>query len=571
MHKAEAFEIIIAEFNRLNATHHPVEFLERQQTLYSSTIIDALREKEIQTTDFHGLPTEDATWYINQNEYRISPITHLKPRVINIGSGPEARRLAAVNIDISASGNPDIVGDAAHLDQYLESRSATLIRASHVLEHFRPEDITRVLRTWKEVLHANGELHVAVPDWDVVSREIRDGVTPKGDAALPLDKPSSAVLTQIYGLGHQSSDTHPAWLHHLLFRDDLLSHMLKESGFEEVVRRQRRDDLAAYCGVDDDSQNHYTLSLTGRTSQKRPHPNHPLITPAEFIDRVNASRDARLGNRPVSYVIPVRNEKDNLARLIGNLHHQPNPLNTPREFVFVINDTSDESESIIKQYADGALLSKTIHSEPGIVKAFYAGIQSRNLEGYVGKLDADCLPEPGSLCLLEMFLENNPGVFATYSEPKPLDARRQHNVDDHDPTMRTKRLYIHGKNSLYRDNPFAQLVGTDRILEGVKVEDMFLSFYLAYYFGLDAIQQAPGAFVGCRTIATMHDLQNQIGRAHHELNRVFDVFPPFKAISNILQRDILHEPLKRLRDKAFIKASKNGNGRHGWTMIGSTK
>lgn len=101
--------------------------------------------------DDRGLPVHTGDFYKGQPIDRNSAInlpSSRKPRVLNIASGSdEARQLPhAINLDLSPIGRPDVIADARYLP--FANGSMTVTMASHVLEHFRPEEIIEVLKEW---------------------------------------------------------------------------------------------------------------------------------------------------------------------------------------------------------------------------------------------------------------------------------------------------------------------------------------------------------------------------------------------------------------------------------------
>jgi len=74
-----------------------------------------------------------------------------------------------VNVDTEPSPAVDVLDDVKRL-QHFRDRSAAMIYACHVLEHFSHTEVPLVLRRWCEVLKPGGELRVSVPDMDEIVR-----------------------------------------------------------------------------------------------------------------------------------------------------------------------------------------------------------------------------------------------------------------------------------------------------------------------------------------------------------------------------------------------------------------
>jgi len=519
-----------------------------------------------QETDINplGLPSETDNFY-HREEHDLPHITGLLPRILNIGSGSESsRKLAAINIDISPKGKPDVIANAQHLP--FRNNAFSVVRASHVLEHIPQNQLGETLNEWKRVLHNDGELQIAVPDADITFQEIIGGTTPKGKPAFSLTE-STAPLAQIYGLGYDNPGTDKRWLHKIIFSYALLDFYLKGVNFAQVSRRTHQEDLAYHCGVDDDSQNHYTLLASAR-NERFPHEVSGPLTERAFNEECQKFKERCHIIPAALFVIPVHNEERSLPHFLTSLEYSSNLIGAQREFIFVVNGCTDNSEEIIRQYISGSFLDmKLTSSEKGIVKAFRTGIEARNIQGFVGKLDADTLLHPHSLDLMSMFLVEHSNVQVTYSEPMPIDSQFPYNEAEHNPIIRSKRLYLHGRTSLYREDPFATITNQD-ILHTIQVEDMFLSFYFAYFYGLESIAKTPHALVYSKTVKNLDDLVTQIARSASEMARIFDAYPSFKILEKLLEREIYPSQYKQIVEEAKRQTPETINE---WTQLKSTK
>jgi predicted SAM-dependent methyltransferase len=486
-------------------------------------------------------------------------------RVLNIGSGAEqARKLPAINIDISVNGRPEVVATAQHLP--FANNSFSIVRASHILEHISQDQIIPTLQEWRRVLHVDGELHIAVPDAEVAFKEIIDGQTPKGSPSVSFTE-STAPLAQIFGLGYNSPDTDERWRHRIIFNYELLKHFLKLAGFTRIERRTKESDLAYYCNVDDDSQNHYSLLVTAGF-EKSPHVVDEPLSENEFIEKCHHFCDNFPKPAPTSFIVPIHNEEKNLANFLASLSNSSNRINAQREFIFVINGCTDKSEEIVTQYLmDTKLLVKLVHSKKGILTALQQGVRERTFYGFVGKLDADSIIHPHALDLMQMYLSENPTVGVTYSEPQPRDSLTPYNQAEHIPQLRSKRLFFHGRTSLYRDNPFAELVN-EEAPSTLRAEDYFFSFFFTYFKGLSSIARTPHAIVYGKSIQTFNDLATQITRASAEIDRVCAIYPPFAIVRRLLDREIFPGPYKDIVEAATGLAQEEETG---WTRLESTK
>ncbi len=511
-----------------------------------------------------GLPAATDEFYQREAPVRVKITTH-PPAVLNLGSGAEeARKLDAINVDSSEDGKPEVVADVQSLP--FDDGSFTVVRASHVLEHISQDQILPTLLEWKRILHENGALHIAVPDADITFQEIIDGKTPKGADAYSLTE-STAPLAQIYGLGYDDPNTDKRWGHKIIFSYALLEHYLKAAGFTHVERRTKEEDLAYYCGVDDDSQNHYSL-LVSASREKLPQTVDAPLPERAFREKCKDFCEAHPEVPPASFVIPVHNEAKNLRHFLAFLENAENQIGAKREFVFAVNGCTDNSEQIIREYLEGSYLNgRVITSEKGIVPAFKAGIRDRKLDGFVGKLDADTVLHPHALDLMQMFLVEHEDVQVTYAEPTPLDAQGDYNQAEHNPIMRSKRLYYHGRTSLYRSNPMEKLINHETPQE-LKAEDIYLSFFYAYFHGLNAMAKAPHALVYSKTVQNFGDFVAQTSRSKSEVRRVYAAYPPFQLLEQVLEREIYSRQYRSITQTAAEQATTNVDE---WTRLRSTK
>lgn len=289
----------------------------------------------------------------------------------------------------------------------------------------------------------------------------------------------------------------------------------------------------------------------------------------EFTARCSLFRASNSdGPRMASYVVPASNEAKGLPRFLASLEEVKNTFDTAREFIFVLNGCIDDSERIIRQYIDysGQNLH-VVESERGIVTAFRRGVESRRLDGFVGKIDADVVIHPHALDLMERCLVENHQARVTYAEPLTHDAENPFNVLSHNPEFATRRNYYTGKTSLYRTDPFAEPVMSSRSAWTFATEDVPLSFNFAYYYGLASIVRAPGACVFEKCVENYDDFCAQVWRAECEISRVLQAAPYFSKLLPAMRQDVTYEPLRELIQKALSVPRTVAD----WTRLESTK
>ena len=228
-----------------------------------------------------------------------------------------------------------------------------------------------------------------------------------------------------------------------------------------------------------------------------------------------------------TYVVPVLNEARALPGFLNSLNATRNSFGTDREFIFVLNGCTDDSERVIRQHIGSSTRGsmRVVESGRGIVTALRRGVESRRLGGFVGKVDADVVVHPHALDLLERCLIENDQARVTYAEPLTHDAMNPFNILSHRPEFVTRRNYYTGKTSLYRADPFAEPIMSSTSAAAFATEDVPLSFNFAYYYGLSSIVRAPGACVFEKCTASFDDFSAQVWRAECEIARVLEVAP----------------------------------------------
>jgi predicted SAM-dependent methyltransferase/glycosyltransferase involved in cell wall biosynthesis len=501
----------------LSIVDEPENFLQRQQELLYKNPPQIVGGE----VDDRGLPVHTRDFYEGKpidSKVETNLPSSRRPRVLNIASGSdEARQLShAINLDLSPTGRPDVIADGRYLP--FANGSITVTMASHVLEHFKPEEITDVLKEWLRVTHPQGLLRIAVPDAEITLQEIVDGVTRKGEKAYDLEH-GSAPLTQIYGLGGERKETDDRWRHHILFSEALLSWFLQQAGCEYIERYDAENALSFLSGIKTDETNSYSLMMEARSN---------IIPQQETSLLTN--------------VIPVHNEEDRLPQFFWSLLStiKKAPLKD-FEVIFALNSCSDSSEELVQYFADQADFSvKVIKTKKGILPAFMGGINARELDGYICKIDVDTSPHPQALGLMYMYLSDNKHVQVTYAYPRPKeDEVNPYNVGEKFQHFRTQRNYFHGRTSMYKENPFNLFDPNLVKNSGVVVEDMVLSSCCAYYFGLDSISPTSHAIVYSPTPKTLDDLVHQRSRVRRENKRILAQFPQFRILKHVLSRKTL--------------------------------
>lgn len=515
----------------LSVINEPENFLAKQQKLLYENP-PQISETEI---NIKGLPKCTDSFYIGKKigEFCNTTPTEKLSRVLNIASGSDEQRQLphAINLDISPTGKPHVVADARYLP--FDSHSISVAMASHVLEHFHPNEIPDVLKEWLRVIHSQGILRIAVPDAEIALREIVEGRTHKGEKAIDFEH-GSAPLTQIYGLGGGNIETDDRWRHHIIFSEALLQWYLRKAGYEDINKYDEAQALSLISGIKLDETNSYSLKMEAK-SKIEIETGTTILPEEEYL----LLKEEFTPTTPLSIVVPVHNEESKLPQFFWALLSSIKKAQLVNfEVIFALNGCNDKSAELVQYFAEQVdfpvIVAKT---DKGILPAFIGGIKARKLDGYIAKMDVDVSPHPHALGLMYMFLSQNEKVQVTYAYPETIEGTCDpYNVGEVFQEFRTKRNFFHGRMSMYRQNPFSLFNETLILNSGAVVEDMILSSCYAYYYGLDSISPTSHAIVRSATPTSLDFLVHQRSRIRKETKRVLRQFPQFGILKKVLAR-----------------------------------
>ena len=159
-----------------------------------------------------------------------------QPLKLHIGCGPRFIP-GFTHIDIQPAPHVDHVSAADDLS-FLADGSASLIYASHLLEHFGRWEQAAVLKEWFRVLTPGGVLRVAVPDFAACAKLYYE---------QGLENGLSGLVGLISGGQRDRFDYHK-----MIFDEPFLTKLLREAGFRGVRRWDWR--LTEHASIDDYSQ-----------------------------------------------------------------------------------------------------------------------------------------------------------------------------------------------------------------------------------------------------------------------------------------------------------------------------
>lgn len=175
------------------------------------------------------------------------------------------------HIDISEHDHIDIVTDIRDLSM-IDNESIDDIYASHVLEHFKRNEIINILTEWNRVLKIGGTIHIAVPNFTACVEQ------------YSKNHNLSELIGLICGGQRDKYD-----FHNIVFDEELLSFFLKETGFTDIKKYDWKDYLPK--NYDDwsrcylphmDFENGRSMSLN-LVAKKEKYINDPIITSPDLL------------------------------------------------------------------------------------------------------------------------------------------------------------------------------------------------------------------------------------------------------------------------------------------------
>jgi len=154
-------------------------------------------------------------------------------KFLHIGCG-ERYIPGFIHIDVRKFPHVDICTPGDNLSMF-QDNSVDLIYNCHVLEHFRRNDMEKVLKEWYRILKPGGILRIAVPDFEKLV-----------EVYLKY-KDLDLIIGPLYGRQDYSEN-----FHHTVFDFNTLKALLLRVGFSKVYRYDWRKTI--HKDYDDYSQ-----------------------------------------------------------------------------------------------------------------------------------------------------------------------------------------------------------------------------------------------------------------------------------------------------------------------------
>jgi len=123
-----------------------------------------------------------------------------------------------LNIDCRKFPSVNIVSDLKNLKKF-ENKSADIIYASHLLEHFSHKETNKILKEWNRVIKKNGKLYLAVPDFNKLILKFMILRNPK------------VIIAPLFGAQDYKEN-----FHYTTFNFKSLKKQLKEAGFTKIKK-----------------------------------------------------------------------------------------------------------------------------------------------------------------------------------------------------------------------------------------------------------------------------------------------------------------------------------------------
>ncbi len=139
-----------------------------------------------------------------------------------------------INIDVIGYPHVHFQRSVDDLSMF-EDDSVDLVYASHVLEYFTFEQARAAITEWCRVLKPDGEVRIAVPDFEAlvkVYEKYKDPLMLRGSIFAIVDKVLEVEGKQVF--------------HKMIYDEALLTRLLEECGFTDVKRYDYKEFLGRF-------------------------------------------------------------------------------------------------------------------------------------------------------------------------------------------------------------------------------------------------------------------------------------------------------------------------------------
>ena len=136
--------------------------------------------------------------------------------------GGEEKKEGWKILNIQQKENVDFIGDITDLSQF-ENNSIDEIYASHVVEHVRQQDVSKMFLGIYRVLKENGKFYISVPDMDLLCKIFIDPKAPY--------KVKYHVMRMMFGGQIDDFD-----FHYFGWNIQFMTDFLQKAGFKNIER-----------------------------------------------------------------------------------------------------------------------------------------------------------------------------------------------------------------------------------------------------------------------------------------------------------------------------------------------
>lgn len=274
--------------------------------------------------------------------------------------------------------------------------------------------------------------------------------------------------------------------------------------------------------------------------------------------------------------IAIRNEEGAITLFMNSLVQAVKSLSHAIvcETIACVNGSSDNSSQILFEMQQNncynVLNLKIIQSKEGKIEAQKAILASRSLNGRIALIGADTILDTHCLIELWNYLDQDDSLKTVYASMIPMQKHNRQSFTSwiqqahyEFPDVLTLRRYIHGRcfmlqkasnlDEAYRYTNGSKIVSETNyssslnIDRGALVDDIYLSRYFVYKYGVESIKQVLKARLWFVPPHTLRDFYHGQRRMILENIRMSLLFPEFEYIqARFFRRTIRKDKLSEL-------------------------